>query len=89
MRRVKICEERGSGIDKVVLQAEIYQLPAPEFRVTEHHTVAILYAPQKLRAMDRQDRIRACYQHAALQYVTGDVMTNASLRKRLGIEERN
>jgi len=89
MRRVKICEERGSGIDKVVSQAELYQLPAPEFRVTEHHTIAILYAPRELRGMDRQDRIRACYQHAALQYVTGRVMTNASLRKRLGIEEKN
>lgn len=89
MRRVKICEERGSGIDKVVFQAEMYQLPAPEFRVTEQHTVAILYAPRQLRGMDRQDRVRACYQHAALQYVSGQVMTNASLRKRLGIEEKN
>jgi len=89
MRRVKICEERGSGIDKVVFEAELYQLPAPEFRVTEQHTVAILYAPRQLRGMDRQDRIRACYQHAALQYVSGHVMTNASLRKRLGIAEQN
>ncbi len=89
MRRVNICEERGSGIDKVIFQAEFYQLPAPEFRVTEHHTIAILYAPQQLRGMDRSDRVRACYQHAALQYVSGEVMTNASLRKRLGIEEKN
>ncbi len=89
MRRVNICEERGSGIDKVVLAAEFYQLPAPEFRVTEHATVAILYAPRQLRGMDRSDRIRACYQHAALQNVSGQAMTNASLRKRLGIEEKN
>ncbi|MCC6263217.1 MAG: putative DNA binding domain-containing protein [Bryobacterales bacterium] len=89
MRRANICEERGSGIDKVVHAAEFYQLPAPEFRVTEQHTVAILYAPRQLRQMDRQDRIRACYQHAALQYVSGQVMTNATLRKRLGIEEKN
>jgi predicted HTH transcriptional regulator len=39
--------------------------------------------------MDRSDRIRACYQHAALQYVSGQVMTNASLRTRLGIDEKN
>ncbi len=89
MRRVNICEERGSGIDKVIFQVEFYQLPAPEFRVTEHHTIAILYAPRQLRGMDRSDRIRACYQHAALQYVSGQAMTNASLRKRLGIEEKN
>lgn len=89
MRRVNICEERGSGIDKVISESELYQLPAPEFRVTEHHTVAILYAPRKMRQMSRSDRIRACYQHAALQFVSGKVMTNASLRGRLGIEERN
>ncbi|MEO8661649.1 MAG: ATP-binding protein, partial [Bryobacteraceae bacterium] len=89
MRRVNICEERGSGIDKVISQAELYQMPAPEFRVTGHATIAILYAPRLLRGMDRSDRIRACYQHAALQYVSGQVMTNASLRKRLGIDEKN
>lgn len=89
MRRVKVCEERGSGVDKVIFEAELYQLPAPEFRVTDQSTVAILYAPRELRGMDRSDRIRACYQHAALQHVSGQVMTNASLRKRLGIEEKN
>ena len=89
MRRVNICEERGSGIDKVIFQAEVHQLPPPEFRVTEHATIAILYAPRQLRGMDRSDRVRACYQHAALQHVSGQAMTNASLRKRLGIDEKN
>jgi hypothetical protein len=31
MRRFRICEERGSGIDKVVQQVELFQLPAPLF----------------------------------------------------------
>ena len=89
MRRVKICEERGTGVDKVVVQAELFQLPAPEFRQTDHSTIAILYAPRELRDMDRSDRIRACYQHASLQFVSGQVMTNTSLRNRLGIDEKN
>jgi predicted HTH transcriptional regulator len=33
MRRINICEERGSGIDKVIFQVEFFQLPAPQFRV--------------------------------------------------------
>ncbi|MDC4222968.1 MAG: hypothetical protein MPW15_01640 [Candidatus Manganitrophus sp.] len=33
MRRFRICEERGSGIDKVVFQIEFYQFPAPIFEV--------------------------------------------------------
>ena len=33
MRRVRICEERDSGIDKVIEQVERFQLPAPFFEV--------------------------------------------------------
>ena len=32
MRRMGICEEKSSGIDKVIHAAEVYQLPAPDFR---------------------------------------------------------
>ena len=39
--------------------------------------------------MDKRDRIRACYLHACLKYVQKDFMTNASLRVRFGIEEKN
>ena len=30
MRWVGVCEERGSGFDKVVSMTELYQLPAPK-----------------------------------------------------------
>ncbi|MCK4546928.1 MAG: putative DNA binding domain-containing protein [Candidatus Eisenbacteria sp.] len=89
MRRMNICEERGSGIDKVIAVVEEYQLPAPDFRATPQHTVVVLFAPRDFVAMDRQDRIRACYQHACLCYVSGKQMTNATLRQRLRIEKRN
>ena len=29
LRRARICEEKGSGIDKVITLVELYQLPAP------------------------------------------------------------
>jgi len=89
MRRLSICEERGSGIDKVVRSAEVFQLPGPDFRVSQDHMVAVLYAHKSLREMDRDDKIRACYQHAALRCVSNDVMTNSSLRERFGIEQQN
>lgn len=31
MRRMGICEEKSSGIDRVVQAAEVFQLPAPDF----------------------------------------------------------
>ena len=42
MRRFGICEEKGSGIDKVVNAAEVFQLPAPDFRVGDTRTTAVL-----------------------------------------------
>src|SRR6185295_11392633 len=89
MRRIHVCEERGSGIDKVIDAVEVFQLPAPDFSVTHQHTRAVLYAYKKLNDMSRADRIRACYQHAGLQYVSNNQMTNASLRRRFSIKDEN
>lgn len=89
MRRLNICEERGSGIDKVVSECEFNQLPAHEVIVGDNYTRIIMYGPKKLRQMDKGDKVRACYLHACLKYVSGDIMTNQSLRERFGIEERN
>jgi predicted HTH transcriptional regulator len=89
MRRFRICEERGSGIDKVVAQVELYQLPAPLFENPDGSTRAVLFAHKPLSAMDKGERVRACYLHACLRYVTRQPMTNASLRERLGIDDRN
>jgi len=69
MRRFRICEERGSGIDKVIAQIEIYQLPAPLFEVPEGFTRVVLFAHKHLIAMDKAERVRACYLHACLKYV--------------------
>lgn len=87
MRRLGICEEKGSGVDKVIQAAEVFQLPAPDFRVGERRTVAVLFAHQTLDAMDRNDRIRACYQHCCLRYVMNEKMTNQSLRERFKLRE--
>lgn len=89
MRRLNICEERGSGIDKVVFECEFNQLPAHEVIVGDNYTRIIMYGPKKLRQMDKGDKVRACYLHACLKYVSGDIMTNQSLRERFGIEEHN
>ncbi|HEY0762434.1 MAG TPA: ATP-binding protein [Pyrinomonadaceae bacterium] len=89
MRRINICEERGSGIDKVVSAVEAFQLPPPDFRASEDNTIAVLFSDRPLSQMTNEERIRACYQHACLQYVSNDRMTNSSLRKRFAIEEKN
>jgi len=87
MRRLGICEEKGSGVDKVVQAAEVFQLPAPDFRVGERRTSALLFAHMNIEQMDRNDRIRACYQHCCLRYVMNEKMTNQSLRERFKLSE--
>jgi predicted HTH transcriptional regulator len=89
MRRIGICEERGSGWDKVVFQTEFYQLPAPLPEATEDHTRVVLFAPRPLSRMDKADRIRAVYLHACLRYVNREYLTNTSVRERFGIEPQN
>jgi ATP-dependent DNA helicase RecG len=88
MRRLGICEEKGSGIDKVVSASEVFQLPAPDFRVGELRTTAVLFAHQEFDQMDRNDRIRACYQHCCLRYVMNEQMNNQSLRERFKVSEK-
>jgi len=89
MRRMNICEERGSGIDKVIASVELYQLPPPDFQAVEQYTKAILYAPRDFAHMSAAERVRACYQHAVLRWVSGERTTNSSLRERFGIADHN
>jgi len=87
MRRMGICEEKSSGIDRVVQTAEMFQLPAPDFRVGHRRTIVTIFGPRPLEDMDRNDRVRACYQHCALKWVMAERMTNQSLRERFYLPE--
>ena len=86
---MRLCEEQGTGIDKVLASAELHQLPPPDFRTEGEAVRASLFAPRRFAEMTPEERVRACYQHAALKFVSIDRMTNASLRERFGIAERN
>ena len=87
MRRFGICEEKSSGIDKVIEAAELMQLPAPEFLTGHKRTIVVIYGPRPFRDMNGSDRVRATFQHCVLQYVLRKPMTNQSLRQRFGLSE--
>lgn len=89
MRRIGICEERGSGWDKIAAEVEFHQLPAPVVIDTGEHLQAVLFAPRPLKDMDREDRVRALYLHACLKWVQRQPMNNTTVRERFGIEKRN
>jgi len=85
MRRQGICEEKSSGIDRVISEVETFQLPAPDFFTGHRRTVVKIQGFKDFKQMDRRERIRACYQHCALKWVTSQQMTNQSLRERFGL----
>ncbi len=89
MRRMNICEERGSGVDRALHAIELTQLPAPDFESETKFTRVTLFSYRDFKEMSRIDRIRACYQHAVLRWVCRDFMSNTTLRERLGIDPKN
>jgi ATP-dependent DNA helicase RecG len=87
MRRMNFCEERGSGIDRVVEAVEEATLPAPDFIAGSGVTRAVLYGPRPFASLTKAERVRACYQHACLLNEQGRRATNASLRARFGVDQ--
>lgn len=87
-RRFRICEERGTGFQKVVQAIELFGLPPLHVQVLDNAFRVTLWAPRSFTAMDMAERIEACYQHAVLQYVSSRTLTNTTLRQRLKLGEK-
>ena len=89
MRRMGFCEEKGSGLDKVIFYNELFQLPPINVIVAENRTRVTMFSYKALNDLDKKEKIRACYQHACLKYVSNEKMTNQSLRDRFKISDQN
>lgn len=87
-RRYRICEERGTGFQKVVQSAELFGLPPVLFTPFENSFKVTLYAPRKFSDMSQGERIEACYQHAVLQYLSSQTLTNSTLRERFKLHDK-
>lgn len=87
MRRLKMCEELGSGWDKIVLTCELKQLPAPRIELFNDCTRVTLYPEIPFSGIAPEDKLWACYLHACIKQVQGEQLTNASLRTRFGLKE--
>jgi len=87
-RRYRICEERGTGFQKVVRAVEVFGLPPVMFRPSENSFTVTLFAPKKFADMTQEERIEACYQHAVLQFLSSQTLTNTSLRERFKVSDK-
>ena len=85
MRRFRMCEELGTGWDKIVISCEKSQLPAPRIELYEENTKVTLFSFKPFAALSMDEKMLACYLHACVLYVQGEYMTNSSLRERFGL----
>lgn len=89
MRRLRMCEELGTGWDKIVTTCELMQLPTPEIKVYAENTKVILFSFIPYTMLSPEAKLRACYFHACITYIIQEPMNNSSLRKRFGVDEKN
>jgi ATP-dependent DNA helicase RecG len=87
-RLYRICEERGSGLQKAGLQAELFGLAALRFESGPNDFKVTIFAPRSYAEMSARERLEACYQHAVLKCLSDGVLTSASLRERLKMPEK-
>ncbi len=88
MRLAGLCERRGSGVDRAVRAIEKAALPPPLFAEVEGSTTVTSYMPRRFADMTMEERIRACFQHAQVCHERNQPMSNASLRKRFGLPDK-
>jgi len=89
MRRAHICEERGSGWDKIALHCEMQQLPSPKIDVYDDSTKVTVFSHIPFRKIPMKEKLWSCYIHTCLKQTCGEQMTNSSLRTRFGLSVEN
>ncbi len=87
-RRYNICEERGSGLEKAVAAIEFYGLPPLKFEELENSFRVTMFSPKTFANLTPAERVEACYQHSIIKYYSTGGMSNASLRERFKMHEK-
>ena len=87
MRRLRMCEELGTGWDKIVISCEMLQLPAPKIDLFAESTKVTLFSEMPFSSISPEDKLWACYLHACILHVKGEQLTNSSLRERFGLKQ--
>lgn len=82
MRRLRICEELGTGWDKIVISCELQMLPAPRIDLYEENTKVTLYAEMPFSSLSAEDKLWACYLHACVKQVENEQLTNTTISNK-------
>ncbi len=88
MRELGICEERGGGIDKAIIDIEEKSLPAPEFYASEQSMRVVVFGPKTFSELSKADKVWACFCHCVVRWLCLDFMSNTSLRERFSLPDK-
>jgi predicted HTH transcriptional regulator len=82
MHKCGICEERGSGFDKIIDATSKNAMLAPRIENQNNQfTKVVLFARVPFDITTKQDRIRTCYMQACFAYINFGSIGNADIRK--------
>lgn len=87
MRSFGLCEERGGGLDKTLIEIELRHLPAPDLVASDNSFRMVLFAPRPFNQMTKAEKVRACFFHCVLRWLSHDFMSNATLRERFSLAD--
>ena len=89
MRRLRIGERRGSGVDRTIEAIQTLQLPPPKFVDQGDAFISKIYSYKEYAKYTEEEKQRACVQFVALNFEHGRNTTNEDLRIRFGISEKS
>ncbi|MBV8526009.1 MAG: hypothetical protein JOY71_28510 [Acetobacteraceae bacterium] len=88
MRKMDLCEERGSGLRRTIAATNSAHLLPPEFLKMDGSTRVVLYGHGRdFDAMDQAAKVRATYYYAMLVWEDGRRLTNAAMRERFNLRQ--
>lgn len=89
-RRLHMCEEAGSGWDKIIDACEATHIPSPVVQQSDGDGGSMMVRLVQYRPyaqLTQSERLDACYWHACIQFADGATLTNTSLRERFGLDD--
>jgi len=89
LRIIHICEERGSGFDRMEESMCDLKIPAPKVETGDNFARTKLYWYPNLNSWKIDDKIRTCYLATCYYYINEIEVSNSVLRERFGVEDKN
>lgn len=89
MHKCGICEERGSGYDKVIDATIKNSMLAPKIEnQSDKFTKVTLYLKMPFDLISKKDKIRTCYMQTCFFYINGKAINNNTIRELFNISDK-